>query len=61
MILAYFFNIILATKFVFSDLVYIDLSFYKYYIFDVKSDVAFAEPIHIHDALFKKKKKKENR
>lgn len=32
MILAYiFFNIILATKFVFSDLVYIDLSFY--YIF----------------------------
>lgn len=33
MILAYFFDIILATKFVFSDLVYIDLSFYKYYIF----------------------------
>lgn len=27
--------------------------------FDVKSDVAFAEPIHIHDALLKKRRRKK--
>lgn len=57
MILAYFFDIILATKFVFSDLVYINLSFY--YIFWRKIKCSLCWTNNIHDALLKKRRRKK--